>query len=68
MSAPATGQPPVDAGGGRIGLGRELGHPPRDGVSNLRFSKHSDRLLVSSWEKVSLQASRTSYFSEETKP
>ncbi|XP_037488952.1 mitotic checkpoint protein BUB3.1-like [Triticum dicoccoides] len=52
MSAPATGQPPVDAGGGRIGLGRELGHPPRDGVSNLRFSKHSNRLLVSSWEKA----------------
>uniref|UniRef100_A0A8R7TF50 Mitotic checkpoint protein BUB3.1 n=1 Tax=Triticum urartu TaxID=4572 RepID=A0A8R7TF50_TRIUA len=52
MSAPATGQPPVDAGGGRIGLGRELGHPPRDGVSSLRFSKHSNRLLVSSWEKA----------------
>uniref|UniRef100_A0A8I6WI31 Mitotic checkpoint protein BUB3 n=1 Tax=Hordeum vulgare subsp. vulgare TaxID=112509 RepID=A0A8I6WI31_HORVV len=62
MSGPATGQPPVDAGGGGIGLGRELGHPPRDGVSNLRFSKHSDRLLVSSWEKVSSQASRASYF------
>ncbi|KAI5012447.1 hypothetical protein ZWY2020_024581 [Hordeum vulgare] len=52
MSGPATGQPPVDAGGGGIGLGRELGHPPRDGVSNLRFSEHSDRLLVSSWEKT----------------
>ncbi|KAK1291707.1 hypothetical protein QJS10_CPB17g02335 [Acorus calamus] len=31
--------------------GRELSKPPLDGVSNLRFSNHSDRLLVSSWDK-----------------
>ncbi|KAM0907824.1 hypothetical protein ACQ4PT_015859 [Festuca glaucescens] len=52
MSAPATGQPPVDGGGGSIEMGRELAHPPKDGVSNLRFSRSSDRLLVSSWEKT----------------
>lgn len=32
--------------------GRELSNPPADGVSNLRFSNHSDHLLVSSWDKV----------------
>ncbi|KAL6013118.1 hypothetical protein ACLOJK_003610 [Asimina triloba] len=31
--------------------GRELSNPPSDGVSNLRFSNHSDHLLVSSWDK-----------------
>ncbi|RRT65694.1 hypothetical protein B296_00010784 [Ensete ventricosum] len=32
--------------------GRELSEPPSDGISNLRFSNHSDLLLVSSWDKV----------------
>ncbi|KAG1342074.1 putative Mitotic checkpoint protein BUB3.1 [Cocos nucifera] len=32
--------------------GRELSNPPSDGVSNLRFSNHSDHLLVSSWDKT----------------
>lgn len=32
--------------------GRELTSPPSDGISNLRFSNHSDHLLVSSWDKV----------------
>ena len=32
--------------------GRELSNPPTDGISNLRFSNHSDHLLVSSWDKV----------------
>ncbi|KAF4364400.1 hypothetical protein F8388_006977 [Cannabis sativa] len=31
--------------------GRELINPPSDGISNLRFSNHSDHLLVSSWDK-----------------
>ncbi|KAI3702340.1 hypothetical protein L6452_28076 [Arctium lappa] len=31
--------------------GRELSNPPSDGMSNLRFSHHSDHLLVSSWDK-----------------
>ncbi|KVI01922.1 WD40 repeat-containing protein [Cynara cardunculus var. scolymus] len=31
--------------------GRELSNPPSDGISNLRFSHHSDHLLVSSWDK-----------------
>ncbi|XP_020233253.1 mitotic checkpoint protein BUB3.2 [Cajanus cajan] len=31
--------------------GRELSNPPSDGISNLRFSNHSDHLLVSSWDK-----------------
>ncbi|KAE8705192.1 Mitotic checkpoint protein BUB3.1 [Hibiscus syriacus] len=31
--------------------GRELANPPTDGISNLRFSNHSDNLLVSSWDK-----------------
>ncbi|EEE67502.1 hypothetical protein OsJ_24938 [Oryza sativa Japonica Group] len=35
-----------------MGLGKELREPPSDGVSSLRFSKHSDRLLVSSWDKT----------------
>lgn len=30
---------------------RELSSPPKDGISNLRFSNHSDHLLVSSWDK-----------------
>lgn len=30
--------------------GRELSDPPSDGISNLRFSNHSDLLLVSSWD------------------
>ncbi|KAJ6777289.1 MRNA EXPORT FACTOR AND BUB3 [Salix koriyanagi] len=32
--------------------GRELSNPPTDGISNLRFSNHSDHLLVSSWDKT----------------
>ncbi|OAY76544.1 Mitotic checkpoint protein BUB3.1, partial [Ananas comosus] len=32
--------------------GRELANPPSDGISNLRFSNHSDHLLVSSWDKT----------------
>jgi hypothetical protein len=32
--------------------GRELSNPPSDGISNIRFSNHSDNLLVSSWDKV----------------
>ncbi|MBA0799131.1 hypothetical protein Gohar_009663 [Gossypium harknessii] len=32
--------------------GRELSNPPTDGISNLRFSNHSDNLLVSSWDKT----------------
>uniref|UniRef100_A0A1D1Z8A6 Mitotic checkpoint protein BUB3 n=1 Tax=Anthurium amnicola TaxID=1678845 RepID=A0A1D1Z8A6_9ARAE len=41
------------SGGGALPsvLGRELSNPPSDGVSNLRFSNHSDHLLVSSWDK-----------------
>ncbi|THU72295.1 hypothetical protein C4D60_Mb04t10580 [Musa balbisiana] len=31
--------------------GRELSNPPSDGISNLRFSNHSDLLLVSSWDR-----------------
>ncbi|KAJ9561056.1 hypothetical protein OSB04_006216 [Centaurea solstitialis] len=31
--------------------GTELTSPPSDGISNLRFSHHSDHLLVSSWDK-----------------
>lgn len=36
-----------------VGSGKELANPPTDGISNLRFSNHSDHLLVSSWDKVS---------------
>ncbi|GAU29513.1 hypothetical protein TSUD_115350 [Trifolium subterraneum] len=32
--------------------GRELANPPSDGISNIRFSNHSDNLLVSSWDKT----------------
>uniref|UniRef100_A0A803NAH2 Mitotic checkpoint protein BUB3.1 n=1 Tax=Chenopodium quinoa TaxID=63459 RepID=A0A803NAH2_CHEQI len=32
-------------------LGKELSSPPTDGITNLRFSNHSDHLLVSSWDK-----------------
>ncbi|XP_042418752.1 mitotic checkpoint protein BUB3.1-like [Zingiber officinale] len=32
--------------------GRELSQPPSDGISNLRFSSHSDLLLVSSWDRT----------------
>ncbi|PIN19758.1 Mitotic spindle checkpoint protein BUB3, WD repeat superfamily [Handroanthus impetiginosus] len=32
-------------------LGRELSSPPMDGISNLRFSNHSDNLLVTLWDK-----------------
>ncbi|XP_048548116.1 mitotic checkpoint protein BUB3.2-like [Triticum urartu] len=35
-----------------MGSGRELATPPSDGISNLRFSNHSDHLLVSSWDKT----------------
>jgi cell cycle arrest protein BUB3 len=35
-----------------MGSGRELADPPSDGISNLRFSNHSNNLLVSSWDKV----------------
>lgn len=37
--------------------GRELSQPPSDGISNLRFSSHSDLLLVSSWDRVSIRNS-----------
>jgi len=33
-------------------VGRELLDPPTDGITNLRFSNHSDHLLVSSWDRV----------------
>ena len=36
--------------------GRELSNPPLDGITNLRFSNHSDHLLVSSWDKVCMYA------------
>uniref|UniRef100_A0A0D9X102 Anaphase-promoting complex subunit 4 WD40 domain-containing protein n=1 Tax=Leersia perrieri TaxID=77586 RepID=A0A0D9X102_9ORYZ len=55
MSTAPTGDPPSlvpGAGGGGMGLGKELRDPPSDGVSSIRFSKHSDRLLVSSWDKT----------------
>ncbi|KAJ1697473.1 hypothetical protein LUZ63_005985 [Rhynchospora breviuscula] len=39
---------PVPLGSG----GKELSKPPTDGISNLRFSNHSDHLLVSSWDKT----------------
>ncbi|KAJ3673062.1 hypothetical protein LUZ60_006436 [Juncus effusus] len=39
---------PVPLGSG----GKELVKPPSDGISNLRFSNHSDHLLVSSWDKT----------------
>ena len=35
-----------------VGSGKELANPPADGISNLRFSNHSNNLLVSSWDKV----------------
>ncbi|KAJ7519864.1 hypothetical protein O6H91_20G058900 [Diphasiastrum complanatum] len=35
-----------------VGAGRELSSPPTDGISNLRFSNHSDHLLVSSWDST----------------
>ncbi|KAF2939878.1 hypothetical protein DAI22_03g228900 [Oryza sativa Japonica Group] len=35
-----------------VGSGKELANPPTDGISNLRFSNHSDHLLVSSWDKT----------------
>ncbi|KAL5218330.1 hypothetical protein ABZP36_019014 [Zizania latifolia] len=35
-----------------VGSGKELAYPPTDGISNLRFSNHSDHLLVSSWDKT----------------
>ncbi|CAH9100258.1 unnamed protein product [Cuscuta europaea] len=35
---------------GPLSTGRELADPPKDGISNLRFSNHSDLLLVSSWD------------------
>eukprot|EP00271_Cylindrocystis_brebissonii_P002592 TRINITY_DN13345_c0_g1_i1.p1 TRINITY_DN13345_c0_g1~~TRINITY_DN13345_c0_g1_i1.p1 ORF type:complete len:344 (+),score=57.59 TRINITY_DN13345_c0_g1_i1:361-1392(+) len=48
----SSGQPPF--------LGRELLNGPTDGVSNLRFSNHSDNLLVSSWDsKVRLYDANT---------
>lgn len=34
--------------------GREISNPPSDGISNIRFSNHSDHLLVSSWDRVLL--------------
>ncbi|CAM6082104.1 unnamed protein product [Calypogeia fissa] len=36
--------------GGTSGSGRELSSPPTDGISTVRFSNHSDHLLVSSWD------------------
>lgn len=35
-----------------VSSGRELTNPPSDGISNIRFSNHSDHLLVSSWDKT----------------
>ncbi|XP_066376164.1 mitotic checkpoint protein BUB3.1-like isoform X3 [Miscanthus floridulus] len=35
-----------------VGSGKELANPPADGISNLRFSNHSNNLLVSSWDKT----------------
>ncbi|PUZ40527.1 hypothetical protein GQ55_9G431100 [Panicum hallii var. hallii] len=35
-----------------MGSGKELANPPSDGISNLRFSNHSNNLLVSSWDKT----------------
>nr|GME03296.1 mitotic checkpoint protein BUB3.1 [Ipomoea batatas] len=35
-----------------LSTGRELWNPPIDEISNLRFSNHSDHLLVSSWDKT----------------
>nr|CAB3500411.1 unnamed protein product [Digitaria exilis] len=35
-----------------MGSGKELANPPTDGISNLRFSNHSNNLLVSSWDKT----------------
>eukprot|EP00245_Coleochaete_scutata_P006620 TRINITY_DN2112_c0_g2_i1.p1 TRINITY_DN2112_c0_g2~~TRINITY_DN2112_c0_g2_i1.p1 ORF type:complete len:335 (+),score=41.30 TRINITY_DN2112_c0_g2_i1:149-1153(+) len=32
------------------GPGREIRDPPRDGISSIQFSNHSDNLLVSSWD------------------
>uniref|UniRef100_A0A0E0LMU7 Uncharacterized protein n=1 Tax=Oryza punctata TaxID=4537 RepID=A0A0E0LMU7_ORYPU len=57
MSTAPTGDPPVRVpvagrGGGLMGLGKELREPPSDGISSLRFSKHSNHLLVSSWDKT----------------
>jgi cell cycle arrest protein BUB3 len=46
-----------------MGSGRELANPPSDGISNLRFSNHSDHLLVSSWDKVSHAAPALLLFS-----
>jgi hypothetical protein len=43
-------------------LGRELWPPPGDGITNLRFSDHSDRLLVSSWDAVSAAATLALHF------
>ncbi|KAK8937684.1 hypothetical protein KSP40_PGU009987 [Platanthera guangdongensis] len=40
------------SGASPSGSGRVLSNPPSDGISNLRFSNHSDHLLVSSWDKV----------------
>lgn len=42
--------------------GRELSNPPLDGITNLRFSNHSDHLLVSSWDKVCIICSSFSVF------
>nr|CAD1822638.1 unnamed protein product [Ananas comosus var. bracteatus] len=46
MSGAAAPPPPPFVGG------RELSDPPSDGISNLRFSNHSDHLLVSSWDRT----------------
>lgn len=35
-----------------VSSGQELTNPPSDGISNIRFSNHSDHLLVSSWDKT----------------
>ncbi|AQL02211.1 Putative pentatricopeptide repeat-containing protein mitochondrial [Zea mays] len=35
-----------------VGSGKELANPPADGITNLRFSNHSNNLLVSSWDKT----------------
>lgn len=35
-----------------MSLGRELGSPPSDGITNLRFSGDTNLLLASSWDGV----------------
>ncbi|KAF0903137.1 hypothetical protein E2562_025724 [Oryza meyeriana var. granulata] len=62
MSA-ATAAAPVPA---TVGSGKELANPPTDGIYNLRFSNHSDHLLVSSWDRtVRLYDANTNVLKDE---